>query len=187
VAAVTFDLHHSDLPLQIAFPILFANLLNYLAPGQPFEAPAGLQPGDSLAIGLPQTSTVQEPSQIVIASPAGKIYTYPATENGVRFTSTGELGVYAVNFVGNQPTGALPAGGYFAVNLFDESESNIHPASMIQIGQKPVQASTRKETGRREIWPWLVTTGLVLLMAEWWVYQRGSTLARGKAFFHSGG
>ena len=32
-ALLTFDLHHSDLPLRAAFPILVQNLLDYLLPG----------------------------------------------------------------------------------------------------------------------------------------------------------
>jgi hypothetical protein len=32
IAVLTFDLHHSDLPLKIAFPILMANLTHWLAP-----------------------------------------------------------------------------------------------------------------------------------------------------------
>ena len=43
VAVLTFDLHDSDLPLQVAFPVLMSNLLNYLAPAQPFSAPDGLR------------------------------------------------------------------------------------------------------------------------------------------------
>ncbi|HEY5987685.1 MAG TPA: hypothetical protein VIV12_15115, partial [Streptosporangiaceae bacterium] len=45
VAVLTFDLHDSDLPLQVTFPVLMANLLNYLVPAQAFSAPDGLRPG----------------------------------------------------------------------------------------------------------------------------------------------
>ena len=42
VGAITFDLHDSDLPLQVTFPILLVNLINYLAPGRSFNAPDGV-------------------------------------------------------------------------------------------------------------------------------------------------
>ena len=48
VGAITFDLHDSDLPLQVTFPILLVNLINYLAPGQSFDVPDGVAPGSSV-------------------------------------------------------------------------------------------------------------------------------------------
>ena len=50
VGAITFDLHDSDLPLQVTFPILLVNLINYLAPGRSFNAPDGVSPGNSVII-----------------------------------------------------------------------------------------------------------------------------------------
>ncbi|MGQ0603493.1 MAG: vWA domain-containing protein, partial [Anaerolineales bacterium] len=50
VAIITFRLQDSDLPLQLAFPVLMSNLINYLAPAQTFSAPDGLRPGETLLI-----------------------------------------------------------------------------------------------------------------------------------------
>ncbi|NJL33463.1 MAG: hypothetical protein HC893_05925, partial [Chloroflexaceae bacterium] len=39
IVVLTFDLLKSDLPLQVAFPLLLSNIINYLAPGSGADAP----------------------------------------------------------------------------------------------------------------------------------------------------
>jgi hypothetical protein len=168
IAVLTFDLHNSDLPLQVAFPILFANLIGYLIPAQAFDAPDGLLPGQSLLI-RPEPGV----SQVAIASPSGQIYSLPPAENGILFTNTGELGVYAVNYLepGAEQDNLPPKADFFAVNLFEPAESNIRPAQSIQVGQSSVAASAQDQVSQREFWPWVAAIGLAILMLEWWVYH----------------
>ena len=52
VAIITFDLLHSDLPLQIDFPILVANLTRWFLDQPPAEAEATNQPADPLPPNL---------------------------------------------------------------------------------------------------------------------------------------
>jgi hypothetical protein len=47
VAILTFDLHRSDLPLQIAWPILLANLMQWYPPTHTIDAPEGVRGGDA--------------------------------------------------------------------------------------------------------------------------------------------
>ncbi|NUM46810.1 MAG: BatA domain-containing protein, partial [Anaerolineales bacterium] len=69
VAVVTFDLHDSDLPLQLTCPILFSNLLNYLSPPNTFDAPNGLVPHQGITI-QPEPGV----EGIAIAAPSGQVY-----------------------------------------------------------------------------------------------------------------
>jgi hypothetical protein len=164
VAVLTFDLHDSDLPLQVAYPILMSNLINYLAPAQAFSAPDGLHPGETLVIKPSGRDTV-----MAVDDPDGNRYTATATEAGVVFADTHVLGVYTV--VSNQSVL-----GSFAVNLFNPAESNIRPAQVIRVGKSEVTASAREERGQLEIWPWLAAAAFALLLVEWWIYHRGPTL-----------
>lgn len=172
VAVLTFDLHNSDLPLQIDFPILFASLIDYLLPAQSFDAPNGLQPGESLTI-LPGA----EVSQVVIASPSGQTYALPPDESGVLFSTTDELGVYAVNYLGAEPAYAE----FFAVNLFNAQESNIQPVGRIQIGQASIAPAVEERLSLRDLWPWMAGAALAILMLEWWVYHRQSIPPKNQA------
>ena len=161
IAALAFDLKESDLPLQIAYPILFSNLSNYLAPPSAFDATRSLEPGESLSI-LPPSNA----ERIVVASPSDQAYTL-ALDQTV-FTQTDELGYYAVNFISGDSNHVE----YFAVNLFDEAESNISPRETIQIGRSTVTPTASQQIGQRELWSWLAALALLVLMIEWQVFHR---------------
>jgi Ca-activated chloride channel homolog len=161
IAALTFDLKESDLPLQVAYPILFSNLIDYLAPPSAFDSTQSLQPGESLAL-LPQTNV----DRIMIASPSNQAYTLPS--NQTTFTQTHELGYYAVNLISTDSNTVE----YFAVNLFDDNESNIRPRDVVQVGQVAVTPTVSGQVGQRELWPWLAALALVALMIEWQVFHR---------------
>jgi Ca-activated chloride channel homolog len=164
VAVITFDLHDSDLPLKITYPVLMANLINYLSPAQAFSAPDGLAPGAALTIKPRGGDTA-----ITIEDPHGARYAATASEAGVIFADTHALGVYRV--FSNQ--GLL---GQFAVNLFAPLESRISPAPAITVGRVEVTAAAPQAEGQLEIWPWLAGLALALLLLEWWLYHRGATL-----------
>jgi hypothetical protein len=167
IAALMFDLRQSDLPLQIAYPILFSNLINYLAPPSAFDATQSLKPGEVLSI-LPQTDV----EKTVIASPSNTAYTLAA--NQTTFAQTHELGFYAVNFLSKDSTRVE----YFAVNIFDENESNIQPRESIQIGSEAVTPTVSQQLGQRELWTWLAALALLILMIEWQAYHRRQLIVR---------
>ncbi len=161
VASLSFDLRESDLPLQIAYPILFSNLINYLAPPSAFDSSQSLQAGESLII-TPQTDA----KQVVVASPSNQLYTLAPGQN--IFSQTNELGFYAVNFVAENSNRAE----YFAVNLFDPSESDIQPRAELHIGSQAVTPAVSKQVGLLELWKWLAGLALLILMIEWQVFHR---------------
>ncbi|MCC7119806.1 MAG: BatA and WFA domain-containing protein [Anaerolineales bacterium] len=169
IASINFDLRESDLPLQIAFPILFSNLTNYLVPPSAFDATQALQPGQSLQI-VPPPGT----EQIVVASPSGVGYSYVNEAGGLKFTNTAELGFYAVNFI----SAGTSSAEYFAVNLFDPAESNIAPQAEIHIGQTEVTRTVSEKIGQYELWNWLALAALIILMIEWQAYHRRQLLPK---------
>ena len=162
VGALTFDLHDSDLPLQVTFPILLVNLINYLAPGRSFDVPDGVSPGSSVII-RPDPSV----DTVAIASPSNQIYTVRPSGGAVVFKDTQELGAYGVTLI----NGDQQAIDYFTVNLFDPAESNIRPAKSIRIGQSQITSAHADETGWQEWWSWLAALALLILLIEWWVYH----------------
>jgi len=166
IAVLTFDLRKSDLPLQVAYPILFSNLINYLAPPSAFDSSQSLSAGETLTL-VPPTDA----EQIVIASPSNKTYTLAAGQT--LFSETNELGYYAVNFVSKDTTKVE----YFAVNLFDPAESNISPREKLQIGSTSVAPAASQQIGLQELWKWMASFALVILMIEWQVFHRKSFMS----------
>lgn len=166
MAVFTFDLHDSDLPLQIAFPVLTANLTDWLLPRATAGFPESVRPGDPVPIRPGQAAAA-----VRVTAPDGDQHVIPIGEKVPVFAATDQLGVYLVEQVDGSDTVLQSAA--LAVNLFDETESNIAPREVVHVGRKEVTARAEEEEGRREFWPWLAGAALGVLVVEWFVYQRG--------------
>jgi Ca-activated chloride channel family protein len=163
VAVLTFDLHRSDLPLQVAFPLLLANLTGWLAPGSGSDLPTQISPGAAVSLTLPpevESATVTRPDgSTVRLAPAG---------GRVVFADTAQLGVYSAAW-------SESGQASFAVNLFTPQESDVRPAETLPlVGAGGAEEGERPQQARREWWRPLVWIALVLLMIEWLVYHRAS-------------
>jgi hypothetical protein len=75
------------------------------------------------------------------------------------------VGVYDVSW-------ADKVGYRFAVNLFDPQESQIEPRDELKIGEDQVKQTQEPVKKRQELWPWFLLAALVLLLLEWYVYNR---------------
>jgi Ca-activated chloride channel family protein len=162
IAVFCFDLHQSDLPLQVAFPILMAQLTGTLVPPHGIQGSGSLKPAESLEI-LPPLQV----DQVVVIAPSGSATSLIPGETGLLFTQTDELGLYTVNYLSETD----PTTEYFAVNLFSELESDIQPAGTLTIGSAPLTASDQNALSMRQLWPWFAAAALILLLLEWWLYH----------------
>lgn len=168
LAIFTFALQDSDLPLQVAFPILMANITNWLSPGQLFAGNANLQLGDTLSL-TPAAST----SSIRITKPDGQQWTGEVGERELVFSETDRLGVYELAV---QDGTGEQAAGQFVVNLFSGRESNIMPASTLTLTSQIEESNSTANIGQRELWVWLAILAFLVLLGEWWVHHRGTRL-----------
>lgn len=170
IAILTFDLRDSDLPLQIAFPILMANLTDWLNPGRVVTGATGARPGEPVAIA-PGAGT----TELTVERPDGSRWTVDTSGDGVTYADTGQLGLYRVTL--RDATGPRPA-GQFAVNLFAAAESAVAPRPSVQIGITTVTAAGEENVGQYELWPWLAALALLVLVVEWWLFHRGAVRPR---------
>ena len=166
VAVFAFDLRASDLPLQIAFPVIMANITAWLSPGRAIAADDNLQPGATVSL-LPDTRA----ASVTVTLPDGSAWQQDIDRAApVLFDQTQQTGVYRLAF--RDDAGATQPGGAFAVNFFDAVESRIQPATALQLGSAEVTGDAAGLEGLREVWPWLLAGGLVVLLVEWWVTYR---------------
>ena len=163
VAVVGFDLHRSDLPLQIAFPILFANLFEYLAPHGIVENPNGARPNQPVSISPGPGAT-----SVSVSPPQGEPVLLESPGETVLFGGTGQIGFYTVRV----SDGVNFQEAVFAVNLFSPAESQIAARDQVRVGQASVPASGENEVSSREIWGWLLALALAFLFIEWLAYHR---------------
>ncbi|HVN52853.1 MAG TPA: BatA and WFA domain-containing protein [Anaerolineaceae bacterium] len=182
LAVVTFDLHESDLPLQVAYPILFSNLIQYLthpanlsvlngASGEAQLSLSGLagetnvqvQPGGSILI-----RPAGGADQALVTDPDGTTVPVQLDQGQAVFSATCQAGIYTVSYPGHADRGQ----DAFAVTLNSPDESDIRPLGSLQIGGNSLSPQRETEIGQRELWPWLAALALVVLALEWWLYHR---------------
>ncbi|MBN1965622.1 MAG: VWA domain-containing protein, partial [Anaerolineae bacterium] len=168
VAILTFDLHRSDLPLQITWPILLANLMQWYTPARAVNTPEGLAVGETLLIAPPfEADTVR------VTRPDGETTTLDVNAPQLVYADTALPGVYTVELYAG---GELLQSEPFAVNLFDRLESFIRPVETISIGGSEVAEAEAEEIGQQEFWPLIALVALGMLALEWWLYHRGMRL-----------
>jgi hypothetical protein len=107
-AVLAFEPRRSDLPLQVAFPILLANLTGELLGGSAAPAEA-VRPGTPVSLSIPDGAT-----GLAVTKPDGSVVELvPGTAQsaGVTFSGTDQPGVYVVTPHLGAGASAAPSGG----------------------------------------------------------------------------
>jgi hypothetical protein len=146
-----------------SFPVFVLNVFDYLGGGRDVLSAEALQPGQPVVLEAPTAATGLE-----VRTPDGRTDELKAGNLGkLNFTDTAELGPYEVRSQGKTLR-------RFAVNLFQPAESDIRPdpQPVIKIGYVEVEGQVGWEAGRRDVWKWLLLLGLVVLLLEWYIYNR---------------
>jgi von Willebrand factor type A domain len=157
-----FDLHESDFPLRIAFPILVENLSEWMLP--PSVPSHSFHPDEAVTI-VPETGA----ASVVVIRPDSSRRPL-ATGSIATFGDTDLTGVYTVE----QVVAGTVDRSWFTVNLFSESISQLKPAERLTL--PPVSAAATVHAlhqGQLEIWPWIALIALGIVVIEWLAFHRG--------------
>jgi hypothetical protein len=176
IAIISFRLQDSDLPLQIAFPVLMANITGWLSPGRVVSSPMASSSGQNTAHapGEPVTLLVNPgATELLVRKPDGSNWTTEPGRGSLSFDETNQIGVYEVTI---QTSNGTPLVDYFVVGFADSAESAIVPTESLAIGHTLVDSVGQENIGQREIWPWLAVLAISVLLIEWWIYFRGAQL-----------
>jgi len=164
VLLIGFDLLASDLPLRVAFPILFHNAIDWFKPER-LEFPAqSVQAGTPVRLFLPSADR-----DLTVVSPSGQREIMSIRSNPLVFTDTFETGFYAYHSASREAR--------FAVNLFDEAESQILPRFSPARGitaENPKTDTEQSKTGF-SLWPLLLAAVLILSALEAYLALRVGT------------
>jgi hypothetical protein len=154
---------NTDWPIRVSFPVFIGNILTYLGGGRIEAAQANAQPGQPVTL---RTTTPVD--KLRVQSPRGEVAEIARGAGNVFiFGGTDDPGIYQV-----RPTSAKESQQRFAVNLFDEVESNIRPQLTLQTKYDDIEGKGVWEAKRREGWKYLLLGALALLMVEWYVYNK---------------
>src|SRR3954447_26635428 len=205
-AVLAFEPRQSGLPLQVAFPILLANLTGELLGGSraPTEA---VQPETPVDLAIPANATglsVERPDgsvvELVPGADQAATVTFSGTDLPGIYTVTPRLAPAASGAPTARPAASSSAAASaqpvdpsaptrFAVGLFDVDESTIAPGSAaaieaVGVARAPGAAAApggsadraAASTTRDELWFPIVLLVLVGLCVEWSVYHRDAVI-----------
>jgi hypothetical protein len=174
MVALTFDVEASNLPQRVAFPILVANITDYLVPT---TLPSAIALGDPVSY---QPSRGAE--RVSLTMPDGTVTTLPVSVSGdsngaesgrhlavVSFGDTGLPGVYRLSEV--TADGTELSAGQFVVNTGHPTESDLRVTP--GLADTFAAATNRDEdsvvSGLADLWPVMIVLALAMLAVEWLV------------------
>lgn len=164
IAVVGFDLHNSDLPLQMEFPILIQGILEQGEQNGSLDV-SHCQPGDTVRMFF----TGNEEGSVTWQTPDGEKISGDVRQQGALFTRTSQAGLYPVTWQQDSKTVE-----HFFVVDYPESESacrtGIHVTGS---GGESVKTVTdiQKIYGKWSLLRPVIVLLLILLSAEWVVYR----------------
>ena len=163
VAILPFDLGQSNLPLMSAYPIMMANLVNYLSPPGVVQAPE-IQTGAPESLSpLPQVQNVR------VTGPNDQVAEFRAGSGPITYAATDVPGLYRVQQLvqGGQQT---VDDDLFAANLGNPDESDLRARLTGLDNTGPADAGVT--TLQKEFWGILAAIVLPLLLFEWFWFHR---------------
>lgn len=160
VVVIGFDPLVSGLEKLISFPILVANIVDFLGGS---GADPYVPPGQTVTLAL-----VPDAVQVELERPDGRHETISSRGGGVRIENTGQVGRYTLRQ--RLPSGEVQARS-FSVNLFGEREADIAPH---QIADWPAAGVLLADASRPGpiVWIPFAALALAILGAEWTHFVR---------------
>ena len=176
-----FDVLQSNWPFDVGFVLFLASSVQYLGEDQAEAAGQRLTPGEMLSAALPagvKDATVNLPK----SAGGGSATVHTGTDGRVAYGPLRTAGLYTLRWTGPAAATDVPDGSSairaFAVNLFDPTESRIEARQALALPGGAVKAgsATGAGAGERRLWPWLVIGAIVLVLLEWFIYNRKTYL-----------
>lgn len=158
-----FFLFHTDrstLPYRVGFPVLVANLMNeamQLASLAELRAPS---------TGVLPVMTLPKPGEYRVTSPDGRHDRRATDDEGIlRGVSATEAGEYEIRDGSELITRV-------GVSLLDSTETQLQTIDTITFNELTVEAEVDRVKQDKPLWTWFAAAGFLILLIEWWYFQR---------------
>ncbi len=178
VGVIAFDLGESDLPLQVAFPLLMSNLAEVLLPASEGILPSSMRLGETTSVVVdPRIERVRVESVGAPDLPGTSSSSIEIPAVGGRLTIPGAelVGLREVRAVSEEADLSDALLGATAVNLFSPDESDVAPGDpqrIVDMGRVTEGDAPATQPTRAEWWWPLALAGLALLAVEWLLFHR---------------
>ncbi len=174
---VPFKITKTNWPFDVSFVVFLASAVDYLATGSIVaidQDERQITPGRVLADRLPPDATGV---RVLMPDGSRSEEIIPSADGRVVFGPITNAGIYRLRWRGTPaPTDIVDDNtNYrtFAANLLNPAESNVSTQKTIALANTIVTADSNTERQRiKDWWPYLLATALLILMLEWWVYNK---------------
>ncbi len=158
---LTFAIENSNWWTKQSFAIFMYNAIRYLGGGGTETEGGATRPGEILRVPVPAQA-----DHVTLLRPDGSETSLTPDESGVAYFGGAErAGVYRVE-------SGVPDHDRFAVNLEDDWESDIAPPESLMLEGQSVKKLEAIKTATPEVWRWFIGAALVVVLLEWWIYNR---------------
>jgi hypothetical protein len=171
VALLSFALGDSDLPLQVAFPLLMSNLVDALLPSVDGILPPSVELGQPIAVTV--DPAIQRVAAVSVAS--GDRVELDVIGGRVTVPGPRTVGLVDLEVLDDGTGQGGDRLGETAANLFNPGESRVTPGDPTRIedlGRVGPAPGTGGLSARSEWWWPLALAGLALLLVEWILFHR---------------
>lgn len=169
IVALGFSLDSTDLMLRVAFPLLMVNALDWFA-GADSDLITTYTTGRRAKVPLDGTYGI---SEVQVHTPSGKVTRAPVSDGYATFFAS-EVGIHKLTAMNGQQ---VVAEIQLASNLSSLTESDIEPsAELILGGQKLLRPIAGASGYRQSLWLYLALMVLLLLVVEWYTFNRRITV-----------
>jgi Ca-activated chloride channel homolog len=180
VALIGFDLDESDLPLQVAFPLLVSNLVDALLPAGEGVLPSSMRLAEPLRVRVDPAI-----ERVAVRDDDGAATEVAVLGGEVTLPGAERVGIRELTAISEDAELDGDVLGTTAVNLFSPDESDVTPGDptrIVDMGRVPDDADRAAQPARAEWWWPLALAALVLLAAEWLLFHRPTRRALARAF-----
>ncbi|MBI3862651.1 MAG: VWA domain-containing protein [Planctomycetia bacterium] len=165
---ILFHTDRSTLPYRVGFPILVSNAV------QIAQQQAGLLEIVGRQTGVLPPQHFQPDKEYVVQAPDGAV-------SHVRSSVDGTLSGVAAPTIGRYSIreGSTELAS-IGVSLLTVGETGLATVDQLQFRELKVGAAAAMLKSDRPLWPWFAGVGFVLLLVEWWYFQKrpGGLLVR---------
>ena len=172
VLVLTANLDEGDLAFRTAFPILVSNAISWFN-GNCGELREALPSGATTEIELPAVSTTATTSTVdySLISPKGVKTPLPKGLDKITVGPLETCGIWQVAATASDPNREPVAPLLeLACNLANATESRLKVAEELAVGSQQIKVTSSWFS--RPIWFYLVALAWLLVIAEWFLYQR---------------
>jgi hypothetical protein len=174
------DTLNTDWHTKLSFPVFLYNTLRLLGNVQESLGDEVHQPGQPVVLRADATA-----DRITIDPPEGPEAEVPRSDLGTFvYNGADEPGLYRISW--ESPDGEQVNRSVFAVNLFDDRESDLAPRGippegvtgreaepyLIKIGYTEVEGTRQSRPARLDRWWWVAFGALGVVLFEWYIYNR---------------